>query len=672
MDDSLRQFFAAGAFFAGPYLAGVGASASLAMAPAIGGPDEHVAFTVNPATLAFDLGWHIIGKQDLTFSGEAWTMAGALAAGTVATVGVSMWGWKSLLDNKPWRRLFNSMRRNETKEEKARYRHLAWSHQDLVELRPDAAASTARRLGIVYPNAAAMARMGLPQLDGVLIGHPLDCPEWKAKPLIAGFEDLHVDIWGPRQGKTTSRVIPAILAAIGSVLTTSNRSDVVAATREIRAELGPTWVFDLTEGRRTPRFYWDPLTYIVPADQRPALPVLPSGGDELDNEALDELLDKLLAEPPEPVPGAEQRAQQLAAHFAAHDRDANTSEDAYFDPTGEDLLAGLLLAAALAGRPIDQVWEWLNNPANAEPVQLLELAGHTATATGVLAIYHNSNADMRSSVFAVAIKLARVLRSPDLKPWITPSPDVPEFDHRAFVASDNQTLYLLSDDRTAYAGPIVNALTAAVLEAAMQRADASPGGRLPTPLLAVLDEAANVVTWELLPKMYSYFASRGIIAMTVLQSWSQGARVWGEDGMQALWSAASIRVVGSGLDEPDFLEQRSQTIGTHTASTTSRTKGGGSSSSTEQPVEKTTMPASDLRKLPKGTTVVFADNTKPVRAQGIPYWKHPEYKDRVEAAIKRFYAMPILAKSASTAALPAAEVSAAAAIPAAAPITIDA
>ena len=46
----------------------------------------------------------------------------------------------------------------------------------------------------------------------------------------------------------------------------------------------------------------------------------------------------------------------------------------------------------------------------------------------------------------------------------------------------------------------------------------------------VLDEAANVCRWRDLPNLYSHYGSRGIILMTILQSWSQGVEVWVSPG----------------------------------------------------------------------------------------------------------------------------------------------
>ncbi len=44
------------------------------------------------------------------------------------------------------------------------------------------------------------------------------------------------------------------------------------------------------------------------------------------------------------------------------------------------------------------------------------------------------------------------------------------------------------------------------------------GGRLPVPLVMVLDEAANVCRIRELPDLYSHLGSRGVVVQTVLQS----------------------------------------------------------------------------------------------------------------------------------------------------------
>lgn len=80
-------------------------------------------------------------------------------------------------------------------------------------------------------------------------------------------------------------------------------------------------------------------------------------------------------------------------------------------------------------------------------------------------------------------------------------------------------------------------------------------------MIGVLDEAANVCRWRELPNLYSHYGSRGIVLMTILQSWSQGVEVWGRDGMRKLWSAANIKVYGGGVAEAEFLNELAQLVG---------------------------------------------------------------------------------------------------------------
>ena len=46
------------------------------------------------------------------------------------------------------------------------------------------------------------------------------------------------------------------------------------------------------------------------------------------------------------------------------------------------------------------------------------------------------------------------------------------------------------------------------------------------PFVGVLDEAANICRIRHLDTYYSHFGSRGIVLLTVLQSWAQGAEAW--------------------------------------------------------------------------------------------------------------------------------------------------
>ncbi|GAA1882001.1 type IV secretory system conjugative DNA transfer family protein [Streptantibioticus ferralitis] len=445
--------------------------------------------------------------------------------------------------------------------------------------------------------AATAARLGAPQTHpGVRVGRA----RGTGQPLYGSWEDEQIDIWGPRTGKTTSRAIPAILDAPGSVLVTSNKRDIVDATRLIREGFGEVWVFDPQKVvGEEPTWWWNPLSYVTDIE----------------------------------------KATRLASIFVAYGKDADAKTDAYFDPEGESLLSFLLLAAAEANEPITTVFSWAADPTETKPVEILRAAGHHLPADGVQGVI-NSPDKQRAGIYGTCKKSVNFLVNPSVTRWVTPDPRNSHrlrFDPHAFAAGRG-TLYSLSREGQGTAGPLVTALTVATIEAAEELATRSPGGRLTLPLLGVLDEAANVCRWKDLPDLYSHYGSRGIVLMTILQSWAQGVVVWGENGMKKLWSAANIRVYGGGVSETQFLSDLSQLLGDFEPETTSvsTSRGEGRSHSTQVStrVEKI-LEVSDLAALPRGRAVLFASGTRPVLIETEP-WQHGPHAAQVRASLARY------------------------------------
>lgn len=446
--------------------------------------------------------------------------------------------------------------------------------------------------GVSKQNAIKQAeRLGVRDSFGV----PIGCTLGNA-PLFGTWEDMHIDIWGPRTGKTTSRAVPAILAAPGGVLVTSNKRDVVDATRDVRAAAGPVWVFD-PQGisLENPTWWWNPLSYVT---------------DEV-------------------------KAAKMADHFASGSRDPGAKTDAYFDPAGQDLLAGLLLAAALDGRPITDVYSWLTQPTEDEAVGVLRSHGYTLTADQVRGVI-NAPEKQRGGIFGTAQQMASCLTNRQVAAWVNPvggnmDDRRPQFDPVAFVR-DGGTLYSLSKEGRGTAGPLVTALTVAVVEAAEEQAVGSAGGRLAVPLLGVLDEAANVCRWRELPNLYSHYGSRGIVLMTILQSWSQGVDVWGESGMRKLWSASNIKVYGGGVSEDGFLEQLSKLIGDYDRQSSSVSSGRGGRSVNQQLHRERILGVDDLAAMPKGRAVVLSSGNRPTLIRTQPWMTGP-HAEQVRASI---------------------------------------
>ncbi|MGW5230418.1 type IV secretory system conjugative DNA transfer family protein [Nocardia niigatensis] len=589
MDPETRQMYAMAGLAVGiPTLTEV-AGISVWLAPVFGGPKQDV-----PLRNPVGLGWHLFAEQSLQWPVEAWAGLGTVVLATVAGVTATAYGVRWACERCTELRERGRERRAGARQDRAnaatqkkhaidaQARYLARG-QELDGLSARAMTAKAAELKVRMPEAG-----GAP---GVSIGEPIG----GRGMLYASYEDLHVDIWGPRQGKSTSRVIPAVMEAIGPVLTTSNKRDVVDATRDHRNTVGTVKVFDPQQvANEACTWYWDPLAWVMG----------PEGGS-----------------------GAQERAIELAGHFAAGG-DAD-KRDAFFDPEGESLLAGLILAAAVSKRPITQVFKWITSPREFEPIKTVKAAGFEMVASA-LADQYNAPDRQRAGIFSTAKKMAACLALASITEWVVPADGREGFDVEAFVGSTG-TLYLLSADKKSNAGPLVTAFAAAVADAGTREGERN-GGRLPVPLLLVLDEAANIVKWAELPKQYSHFGSRGMVVMTVLQSWAQGVRCWGPEGMQALWGAANIRVLGSGLSDTGQLRDVAELVGNHyeLVSSTSTTKGVTSRSTSR--VTEPTLTVSDLAKLPRGRALLLASGYGPALIATVP-WQQRPYAQAVRDSI---------------------------------------
>lgn len=443
--------------------------------------------------------------------------------------------------------------------------------------------------------AAKASRLGIdPAKPGVRLGTAVGGTE-----LFMSWEDVSVAIAGPRVGKTTSLVIPAIADAPGAVVTTSNKRDVVDATRALRTMVGGrVWVFDPQEVADEPAsWFWNPLTFVT-------------------NEV---------------------KAVELATLFSDASRPAGSRKDAFFDGSAETLLAGMLLAAARAGRPLSVIHQWLSDVSDDEAVFILQNSGDSKSAESIKQIV-DAPEKQKGGIYGTAQNIMSFLINDQAMRWVEPTPPTGEELERGrdefrpvdFVRS-NGTLYSLSKEGVGSAGPLVTALTVAVTQAAEEYAKTQRGGRLAVPMLLVLDEAANVCRWNNLPDLYSHYGSRGICIITILQSWSQGVEVWNEFGMKKLWTAANAKLYMGGVDEDQFLGSLSQLVGEYDATSRSvSTSSSGRSSSMQTRKERILDPA-DLRAMPRGRAILLYSGTPPVLLKTVPWMQGPHAKT-IEAA----------------------------------------
>jgi len=439
--------------------------------------------------------------------------------------------------------------------------------------------------------AAVAARLGAATgIPGVFLGHTVA----GRRELWADWESTEVDIWGPRTGKTTSRAIPALLDAPGAAIATTNRRDLVDATRDVRAARGTVWVFDPQDiVSELPSFFWNPLTYITSG---PADPVV--------------------------------KAQQLAGIFAASIAPPDSKADRFFDPKGQALLGHLLLAAAVSGRSMADVYRWVNREIDTEPARLLD-ATYRASADFVRGIIGSPD-KQRGGIYATAELCITWMTNPSAVRWLSGGSGRTEFAPGRFAHSTD-TLYLVSREGRGTLGPLTAALTAAVCEAAEHVATRSPHGRLPVPLVAVLDEAANVCRWPELPDLFSHYGGRGIYLLVILQSWRQGEDAWGHRGMAKMWSAATVRIYGGGDTEVPFLDELRRLIGQYRPQSTSATSSRSGRSVNYSEERDDVLDVADLSALQRGRAVLIGSGARPVLIAPRP-WSMGPHRAAVEAS----------------------------------------
>jgi type IV secretory pathway TraG/TraD family ATPase VirD4 len=456
-------------------------------------------------------------------------------------------------------------------------------------LTPIPAAETAIRL---RPSLAGADPRALPSGDtGLLLGD-LKRPAGRGPALFASWEDTLIAFMAPRSGKTTTLSIPHVLSAPGAVVATSNKADLWAATAQLRTESGSTvWLFDpqrITGGDQ--RWWWNPLAGLATVEA----------------------------------------AHRIASHFVLTIDDSSRRD--LWGPAAQDLLCAVLLAAASSGRSLRECGRWLADAGSPIPAELLDTAGFCALAASLRGTQHGAP-ETRDGIYQTARTAAKCLNDEDIMRWVAPpaSRTLPAFDLAAFAAG-RDTLYLLTESRSA-AAPLIAALTDAVMRSGRRQAERT-GGRLDPPMIVVLDEAANICRIADLPELYSHLGSRGMVPVTILQSYQQGVAVWGETGMAALWGASTKKVIGAGIDDPRHARDLATLVGQHDVPVASVSYGDGRASRQISLRRQEILEAADIRALPPGSGLLLATGARPALISMRP-WYTGLHAPRITAAIAR-------------------------------------
>ncbi|WP_327640830.1 TraM recognition domain-containing protein [Kribbella sp. NBC_00482] len=414
----------------------------------------------------------------------------------------------------------------------------------------------------------------------------------------ASVEDSRIDVGPPRSGKGLHQVIGAVIDAPGAVVTTSTRPDNLAATLELRRDIGPVAVFDPQGLGRAEGIRWSP----VRGCENPTTAMV--------------------------------RASGLAA--GAGFTKGGVTDGAFWHGQTEMALRGLLHAAALDDTGIDQLYRWSLEPASAtEAVTILNRSDDAAEGWGdTLDGIVRMDGRTRDAIWAGVRSALSALADPAVRRSFDPPPGQ-GLEPASFIR-ERGTIYLLGTGAGASAtSAFIAALLEDITETARQLAAHNPGGRLEPPLALVLDEIANLCAVPSLPGLMADGGGTGISTHVVIQSLAQARERWGEQAAAAMWDAATLRLILGGSAQPRDLQDLAAVCGERDEEIRNWSRGpdGGRTTSTSTrriPI----LPPDVIRTLPFGTGVLLARTAPPILLTMTPWTDRPD-ADRIRNSIGR-------------------------------------
>ncbi|MGB3673999.1 MAG: TraM recognition domain-containing protein [Candidatus Nanopelagicales bacterium] len=483
----------------------------------------------------------------------------------------------------------------------------------------DVEATDPRQLAKVTSRIAPAISRNHPGYLGIPLGRTVN----RNRELWMLWEWVCLAIAGARMGKTTALAIPAACYAPGALVATSNKKDLYTHTAYLREQMGSVWLFDLqgvTTGnpREVATFWFNPLRQVTD---------LPS-------------------------------AKVVCDYFVSAATDENARVDAYFDGAARDLFGSYVLAAAVAGGDMRHVVDWLRETQSQVPVAILDQHGYPDLANAMRG-KQRINAKQRDGFYDMARRFLAPLDEPryaqavlpnnrvqitvdsDGGVMFTPGPRIhslPEFDTAAFVRSTD-TVYAMSMEGPGSASALTTALIGAIGDTARDFASTQSSGRMPIPMVFVLDEAANICKLQQLPTWYSHFGSRGLILLTILQSPSQAIGVWGKTKFDAMKDACNVVWYGGNVDDDSYVDSLSNAIGDHYVATESRSHntgifGGSGDGNVQKSWQKERiLDSADLKALPTTRAIITLAGSKPLLVRK-NYWDATPFADDIRRSVQ--------------------------------------
>ena len=393
-------------------------------------------------------------------------------------------------------------------------------------------------------------------------------------------EDSILMLGPPRCGKTASGLIPNLVTWGGSVLATSTRPELCTMTAHLRP--GPVYIFD--------------PTHMIDTDRR-------AGWSPI--EGCDHPMQSIL------------RARALVGASAAG---KGVSNGDYFADSAATLLRCLFHAAAISGQDVRTVESWLADPDGPTPYHTLLDAPRVPLWAGHFRGIQTTGSRERASIYNSARRALGALADPlVLESCCPPAGLGINFET---VLREGGSIYVVADSRSQEAiAPLVAAMAETLIDTARRLAARMSEGRLDPPLALFLDEAAQIAPIPSLPKVMSDGGGSGITTVVVLQSLSQARERWGRQAADAMWNAATTKLIFGGIAEDEDLESISRLCGEIDTESRSVSRGRGFDSETIAPQRRRLLESAAIRGLNEGTVLLLYRRFPPILAHLAPWWQ---------------------------------------------------
>ncbi|MFZ0218129.1 MAG: type IV secretory system conjugative DNA transfer family protein [Candidatus Dormiibacterota bacterium] len=327
-------------------------------------------------------------------------------------------------------------------------------------------------------------------------------------PFVATAPGVSVLVFGPTgSGKSAGLCVPQILEWDGPVIAVSVKNDLVVQTAGHRQHLGTTDVYDPTGTTGLATCTWSPIARCEDFDR------------------------------------AMRVGQWLVQGQSKVEANA---EWAHWEDAAIRLVSTALYAGANLELSITDALSWLDDGSGTKlGMALAAVPGRDVRAMQWYRSVQERPERERGSCYSTSQKALR----PYIERAVAASAQDPSFEPREFLLSGNDTLYLVApqSEQERLSG-IFASLVMTVMTDATELAQSREDGRLPRPLLVVLDECANTAPIRELPQYLSTVRSMGISLVAIFQDLSQCEHRYGDLAGSVVNNARAVLFLSGSKD----------------------------------------------------------------------------------------------------------------------------